>query len=157
MQKKITKTARELKTIEEPYTRPIYIEKGDEGEIEESVIEDVYEVFSTGIKVHSRPETFNEDWTLSDLTPGERYFVKEQIRVVELIKNYIQDPLARKRLAKNMLIDIHSTLTLSRAKQGRMIKGTVEFMVGQKKAQEIEEEEKEQRGWFANLFSRSKK
>lgn len=110
----------------------------EEGDLEEDTGEDPqgagdsYEVFNEGIKVHSRTDLFNKDFTLSDLTSRERYFVREQLRMIDIISKYIQDESQRGRLEKVMMIDVHSLIILSRAKNGRLIKGLLEFITGEK-------------------------
>lgn len=134
-----------------------YPENEDKQPLEQ--LEDVYEVIAKALKIHGRADLFNEDFTLADPTTREKTFITEQMRTIANIRGFIADRKAGKKIEKIMNIDVYSTLIMSRAKKGRLIKGIIAFFTGHNEQQQQDaiEEPEEPKGFFKKLFSKTKR
>lgn len=126
--------------------------EADDGS-EDTIAGDVYDVYEECIRVHSPTRLFNKDYTLSDLSSNERYFVKEHIRLTNILLHFIRCTTARNRMRSLMMIDVDAVIVLSRAKSGRMVKGGLAFIGGMNKELPSETEDKEP-GFFQRLLGR---
>lgn len=118
---------------------------------EEEQLSDVYEVVNESLTIHTQTDIFNKDVSLSDLTDRERWFIREHVRLIDIMHRYIQDREEGKKLKKLMLMDVSSIIIMSRAKEGRLIKGIIAFFTG---VREEEEKSLQNMTWWQKLTNK---
>lgn len=117
-------------------------------------LSDIFQVVTFGSTVHTKGSILNTDFTLSDLNENERFFIREQLKLIELMVKYVQHKQESQKLKKVMTIDIHAVLVLSRARHGRIIKAILRMIMG--RSAEEEDNMAVPEGFFSRMFRRHK-
>lgn len=81
----------------------------------------------------------------------ERWFIREHISLTDTAVRYIHCNAEKKKLKNLLMIDTHSIVIMSRAKEGRMVKGLLDFLIGRRDKEDVVTEEK---GVMQKIFSR---
>ena len=127
MDKEVEKV--DLNKAFEEYQRQLKDDKLKKAKIPlgEDTVGDVYELFNKAVQVHTQgmPE-LSADFTLSNLDDSVSAnksikFVREQIKVSRIIKNYLKDPKIANKTADILMGDVYVTVIMSRARGGLIL------------------------------------
>jgi hypothetical protein len=83
-------------------------------EEDESLMGDIYDIIAETIEVHTKGTLINKDYTMSAMTRGERFFVKETLKVIRQIRDTIPYKPAADDVIKMMREEITVVVVLSR-------------------------------------------
>ena len=99
---------------------------------EKEPISDQYDLYKQALKVHSPILEITPDFILSDLNPDTLKspavkFVREQIKLARIMASWIKSDKYAKLTADLLLCDCYSTIIMTRATGGQLLKGIIDF------------------------------
>lgn len=112
----------------------------DEFGKEKRSFDDVYDLYTQVIKVHTDIPEITSDFVISDLREENLdnkavKFVRNQIKVCGIINIYLKDqPQVAGLITKLLMKDVQSTIIMSRAVDGKILRSILSF--GQGKEEE---------------------
>lgn len=122
---------------------------------DEKPIGDPYDLFGRALNIHSPIAELTADFTLSDLSEESIKakpvkFVREQIKICGAITHFIKDKRESKISKEILMKDLYTTVILSRARGGKVIKALLEVV----KMRTDQEEEQEEKDFFNKVKDR---
>lgn len=134
---------------------------------EEQNFNDMYDIVKAIIKVHSKHDVLNEDYTIANLNPKVLQnpliiYIKDNINILVGINNYLsyEDDKQYKEMINGLLLDEVTTLTnLSRAESAKVLNAILRYIEGQGNIPQTPttEENTASKGFIAKQFEKLKK
>ena len=104
---------------------------------DERVYGDVYDLYAEVINIHSEVTEINSDFSISNLTETEIQFVRDQLKLIIVVVEFLKKKEEQLRASRLLLRDIFSLVIMSRAREGKVLNAVLTYGRSKEEAEEL--------------------
>jgi len=104
---------------------------------DERVYGDVYDLYAEVINIHSEVKEINADFSISNLTEVEIKFVRDQLKLIIIVVEFLKDKETQLRASRLLLRDIFSLVIMSRARDGKVLNAVLTYGRSKEESEEL--------------------
>lgn len=104
---------------------------------EEKVFGDIYDLYAEVINIHSQIKEINADFTISNLSEHEITFIRDQLKIVIIVNEFLLGKETKLRASRLLMRDVYSLAIMSRAREGKVLNAVLSYGRSREEAEEM--------------------